>query len=89
MLSDVSYSGKPEIHFRFFKKFFLSLFFYSLVFIHLPVCPVMVPHPIPHSCAHPPPCLQKDVPTPQPLPHQTSPVPSASSLLRVRCIFSD
>jgi hypothetical protein len=54
-------------------------FFYSPVIASLHVRPPTVPYPIP-----PPSCLQEDIPSP----HQSSPFPEASSLLRVRCFFS-
>lgn len=64
----------------FIYKLSLILFFFnSSIVITLLVHPLTVPYPIP------PTCLQEDVATP---PHQTSPLPRASSLLRVGCIFS-
>ncbi|KRY76258.1 hypothetical protein T11_1941, partial [Trichinella zimbabwensis] len=43
-----------------------------------------VPHPIPPPLSHP----QEGEPQPTPL-YQTSLCPGASSLSRIRCIFSD
>jgi hypothetical protein len=72
------------IHFSFFKNL---IWFYSPDFIHISVHPLTVPHTIVLLCFH------EDVPIPPlptPLsPHQTSPLLGASSLLMVRCIFSD
>lgn len=66
------------IYLGFFFK--LLLFFYRPIITPLPVvCPPTVSYPIPPSS-----CLQEDVP---PL-RQTSPLTGASSLLRVRHIFS-
>jgi hypothetical protein len=65
-----------------FLKFFLLLInyvFYTPYFIPCPGHPLIVPHP--HYT------VSRGYP--QPSPHHTSKVPSVSSLLRVRCIFSD
>lgn len=69
---------KNYYSFYFFTVQSLSPFWSTLWLSHLPF---LLPHPTS-------PCLQEDVPTPPPLFYQTSPLPGASSLLRVRCIFS-
>jgi hypothetical protein len=58
----------------------ISFILYSLV-IPLPVYPLSVPHPIPFPLPH----LQEDVPNPAPLDFT---LPRATSLSKVRCIFS-
>ena len=68
-----------------FKKIIKSFFFYTPYFIPLLVFPLTVPHRIPSPTRS----LQEDVPSPHSSPHQISPPPRASILLRVRCIISD
>lgn len=69
---------KNYYSFYFFTVQSLSPFWSTLWLSHIPFL-----LPLPTS-----PCLQEDVPSPPPLFHQTSPLSGASSLLRVRCIFS-
>ena len=67
--------------FLIFYLFFNLL--YSPVIILLPVHPLTVSHPIPPS-----PISKRMSLPPQPPSHQTSPLPGASGLSQVRCIFS-
>jgi hypothetical protein len=75
---------------RFIETFKKIIYFHSLIlfyssdYISLLICPLTTPHPIP-----PPHLSPKNVLTlPPPQPHQLSPFSGASSLSRVRCIFS-
>jgi hypothetical protein len=67
---------------------FSLIFFYNPVIFPLPVCPLSSPHSKPPPPSSYPNSFSKRMSLP-PLPsHQTSPLPGASSLSRVRCIFS-
>lgn len=75
-------------HHCFLKKLLFFLFFYSSVIIPLLVHPLTILSPIPPPASPPLPVSKRMALTPPPLFHQTSPLSGASSLLRVRCIFS-
>jgi hypothetical protein len=83
-----------------FRKSPHILFFFNLLFIYLFIYLHSrfysnPPNPCPPSdcstshTSSPTPCLHENIPTPHPPPNQTSKLPGAYSLLRVRCIFSD
>jgi hypothetical protein len=63
--------------------FYSLILFYSPDFIPLPICS---PDVSPSHTSSPYP--QEDVPIPSPPPHLASTLPEASSLFRVRCMFS-
>lgn len=70
----------------FLKLYFLT-YFYTRDFIPLPVHPQFSDSSTSHTASPTHPCLHK-VSSPH-LPHQTSKLPGASVLLRVKCISSD
>jgi hypothetical protein len=79
--------------FLFFSFLFFSfLFFYLIFFFTLQIFPLLVhPPTVPHHIPPPPPYPVSMMMSPPPHPqlHQISKLPGNSSLLRVRCIFSD